>query len=163
MVLTKLVRAEGRGCGEVAACSTRKIALLSYFSWSIPFGPVINGLSNIHAPCLTFSLNVYTTISMEITTQLQLQASYDTILILTSILMFGLPAVYTYTQQDFFAYYFFKIFPYITRVVYPVGMISQTGSVYLTLCVSVERYVAVCLPLKARDKSNKAFWQNLQL
>ncbi len=29
-------------------------------------------------------------------------------------------------------------------------MIAQTGSVYLTLCVSVERYVAVCLPLKAR-------------
>jgi hypothetical protein len=27
------------------------------------------------------------------------QASYDTVLILTSILMFGLPAVYTYTQQ----------------------------------------------------------------
>ena len=25
-----------------------------------------------------------------------------------------------------------------------------SGSVYLTLCVSVERYVAVCLPLKAR-------------
>jgi len=32
-----------------------------------------------------------------------------------------------------------------------VGMIAQTGSVYLTLCVSIERYVAVCLPLKARS------------
>ena len=63
------------------------------------------------------------------------QASYDTILLLTSILMFGLPAVYTYTQQRFFEYYFFEIFPYITPFVYPVGMISQTGSVYLTLCV----------------------------
>jgi len=30
-------------------------------------------------------------------------------------------------------------------------MIAQTGSVYLTLCVSVERYVAVCLPLRARS------------
>lgn len=32
-----------------------------------------------------------------------------------------------------------------------VGMIAQTGSVYLTLCVSIERYVAVCLPLRARS------------
>ncbi len=30
-------------------------------------------------------------------------------------------------------------------------MIAQTGSVYLTLCVSIERYVAVCLPLRARS------------
>ena len=30
-------------------------------------------------------------------------------------------------------------------------MIAQTGSVYLTLCVTIERYVAVCLPLKARS------------
>lgn len=29
-------------------------------------------------------------------------------------------------------------------------MIAQTASVYLTLCVSMERYVAVCLPLRAR-------------
>ncbi len=41
--------------------------------------------------------------------------------------MFGLPAVYTYTQQKFFAYYFYEVFPFITPVVYPVGMIAQTG------------------------------------
>jgi hypothetical protein len=64
--------------------------------------------------------------------------------------MLGLPAVYTYTQQRVFAFYFFEVFPFITPFVYPIGMIAQTGSVYLTLCVSVERYVAVCLPLKAR-------------
>ena len=63
--------------------------------------------------------------------------------------MFGLPAVHTYTQQ-WFGYYFCHIFPYITPWVYPVGMIAQTGSVYLTICVTIERYVAVCLPLKAR-------------
>jgi hypothetical protein len=56
----------------------------------------------------------------------------------------------TFFSQKLFAFYFYEIFPYITPIIYPVGMISQTGSVYLTLCVSVERYVAVCLPLKAR-------------
>ena len=63
--------------------------------------------------------------------------------------MFGLPEVYTYTQA-WFSHYFLHVFPYITPVVYPVGMIAQTGSVYLTMCVTIERYVAVCLPLKAR-------------
>ena len=35
-------------------------------------------------------------------------------------------------------------------MVYPIGMIAQTGSVGCTICVTIERYVAVCLPLKAR-------------
>jgi hypothetical protein len=77
-------------------------------------------------------------------------ASADSILIVTSILMFGLPAVNGY-NNSLFSYYRFHVFPYITPFVYPVGMIAQTGSVYLTLCVTVERYVAVCLPLKARS------------
>ena len=48
-------------------------------------------------------------------------------------------------------FYFYDIFPYITPlVVYPIGMIAQTGSVGCTICVTIERYVAVCLPLKAR-------------
>ena len=29
-------------------------------------------------------------------------------------------------------------------------MIAQSSSAYLTLCVTIERYVAVCRPLKAR-------------
>ena len=62
-------------------------------------------------------------------------ASFDSILITTSILMFGLPAVHTYTQEyDTLSVYFYQVFPYITPIVYPVGMIAQTGSVYLTMC-----------------------------
>jgi len=30
-------------------------------------------------------------------------------------------------------------------------MVAQTGSVYCTLCVTLERYVAVCRPLEARS------------
>lgn len=77
-------------------------------------------------------------------------ATFDSILIVTSILMFGFPAVYAYTQSVF-DYYFFHLFPYMTPFMYPIGMIAQTGSAYLTLCVTLERYVAVCLPLQARS------------
>ena len=30
-------------------------------------------------------------------------------------------------------------------------MMAQTGSVYLTVCVTLERYVAVCRPLRAKS------------
>jgi hypothetical protein len=36
-------------------------------------------------------------------------------------------------------------------MVLQVGLMAQTGSVYLTVCVAVERYVAVCHPLKAKS------------
>ena len=35
-------------------------------------------------------------------------------------------------------------------LVYPLGMIAQTSSTYLTICITIERYVAVCHPLKVR-------------
>jgi len=81
-------------------------------------------------------------------------ASFDIVLILTSILMFGLPSIYTHSlvmgESRLLSLYFHRVFPYITPVVFPVGLISQTGSVYLTICVTIERYVAVCHPLKAK-------------
>jgi len=77
-------------------------------------------------------------------------ATYDSILIISSILMFGLPAVFNYSKT-LFSFYYWEIFPFITPFVYPIGLIAQTTSAYLTLCVTVERYVAVCQPLKARS------------
>lgn len=75
-------------------------------------------------------------------------ARCDTVLILTSILLFGVPAVYPYT--GYFRYYYLRLLPEISRVVYPLAMSAQTASVYLTLTVTLERYVAVCHPLRAR-------------
>ena len=44
------------------------------------------------------------------------------------------------------------LYPYLTPVlVYPLGITAQTASVYLTVAATVERYVAVCHPLKTRS------------
>ncbi|XP_055607472.1 FMRFamide receptor-like [Uranotaenia lowii] len=75
-------------------------------------------------------------------------ARCDTIVILTSMLLFGLPAIYPYTGYLF--YYYYVIHPVISPVVFPLAMTAQTASVYLTLTVTLERYVAVCHPLRAR-------------
>ncbi|KAG5679536.1 hypothetical protein PVAND_009096 [Polypedilum vanderplanki] len=75
-------------------------------------------------------------------------ARCDTILIITSMLLFGIPAIFPYT--GFLRYYFFRLLPDISPFIYPLAMIVQTASVYLTLTVTLERYVAVCHPLRAR-------------
>ena len=60
--------------------------------------------------------------------------------------MFGLTTLADHLKKltGFFQLYASCIFPYITPVVYPVGLIAQSSSVYLTLLVTIERYVAVC-------------------
>ncbi|KAH8345759.1 hypothetical protein KR067_003399 [Drosophila pandora] len=75
-------------------------------------------------------------------------ARCDTVLILTSILLFGIPSIYPYTGH-FFGYYNY-VYPFISPAVFPIGMIAQTASIYMTFTVTLERYVAVCHPLRAR-------------
>ena len=75
-------------------------------------------------------------------------AHCDTLLIITSILLFGVRSIYPYTGYLF--YYNFYIYPHIVPYVFPLATTAQTASIYLTLMVSLERYVAVCHPLRAR-------------
>ncbi|KZS08072.1 putative FMRFamide receptor [Daphnia magna] len=75
-------------------------------------------------------------------------ASFDSILLLTSILLFVVPSIYTYSGVGEF--YYRHIHPLITPYTFVLGTTAQTSSVYLTLTVTVERYIAVCHPLRAR-------------
>ncbi|XP_018579105.2 FMRFamide receptor-like [Anoplophora glabripennis] len=76
-------------------------------------------------------------------------ARIDTVLIITSMLLFGLPGIYPYCKCLFT--YYFIVYPHITTFVFPLAMVTQTASVYLTITVSLERFVAVCHPLRARS------------
>lgn len=76
-------------------------------------------------------------------------ARCDTVLILTSVLLFGIPAIYPYTGHLFIYYY--NVYPLLAPVLFPLAMIAQTVTVYLTLTVTLERFVAVCHPLRARS------------
>ncbi|KAK9310692.1 hypothetical protein QLX08_000020 [Tetragonisca angustula] len=76
-------------------------------------------------------------------------ARCDTILIVISILIYGLPAIYAYTGLLFD--YKFIVYPKTVRFLYPLSCIAQIATVYLTLTVTLERYIAVCHPLRARS------------
>ncbi|GAB6023165.1 hypothetical protein CHUAL_007990 [Chamberlinius hualienensis] len=77
-------------------------------------------------------------------------ATFDILVLVTSTLMFGIPRLTGYT--GFFVAYNQIIFPnIIPYFVYPVGLIAQTGSVWVTVTVTIERYVAVCIPLRAKS------------
>lgn len=85
-------------------------------------------------------------------------AACDTALILTSVLLFGLTAVYPYTGR--LRYYYYHVCPHLTPYAYPLANVAQTMSVYLTLIVTVERWVAVCHPFRAKAlcTSSRARW-----
>ena len=59
-----------------------------------------------------------------------------------STLLFGLPPLKA--SGSVFEFYYWEIFPHVTPWVYPISLSAQTASAYMTLCVTIERYVAVC-------------------
>lgn len=75
-------------------------------------------------------------------------AASDLTFIVTAILLLGPTTVYPYNGQ--LKDYFFVAQPNMTRYLFPLAMIAQTISIYMTFLISCERFIAVCHPLKAR-------------
>ncbi|XP_071451861.1 FMRFamide receptor [Hetaerina americana] len=86
-------------------------------------------------------------------------ARCDAALLTTSLFLFGLPSLHEYqahlryhAQQGGVLFdYYYRLYPLLAPVLYPLALTAQTASAYLTLTVTLERWVAVCHPLKARS------------
>lgn len=83
-------------------------------------------------------------------------ARCDIILIITSMFLFGFQSIYPYSYDDetgsgsmFWFRYTYNVYPRIIKYLFTLAVIAQTANCYLTLLVSLERYVAVCHPLRA--------------
>lgn len=83
-------------------------------------------------------------------------ARCDIILIITSMFIFGFYSIYPYSYNDdtgsgsmFWFRYSYNVYPRIIKYLFTLAVIAQTANCYLTLLVSLERYVAVCHPLRA--------------
>ena len=55
-----------------------------------------------------------------------------------------------HSKTSLFTVWLSNSFPLTTPYVYPVGLAAQSASVYLTVVVTIERYIVVCWALKAR-------------
>lgn len=77
----------------------------------------------------------------------------DTTLIISSMLTFGLKNIYESSKPLYFYHYY--ICPYIYPYTFALTSAAQTASIYLTLIISFERYVAVCYPLHLKTLCTK--------
>lgn len=74
-------------------------------------------------------------------------ASIDTISIISCLLVFGIRSMYPYLGDLF--WYVNYVFSFTTPIMYPIALITQTTSIYMITIVTLERYLAVCHPLRA--------------
>ena len=70
----------------------------------------------------------------------------DSLLLVTIFSIYTIPSFVTYTSwlQGYQA-----IFPYVGVCMYPLMRTAQTASIWVTVLIAVNRYIAVCLPYKA--------------
>lgn len=72
-------------------------------------------------------------------------AVWDMLILFCFLLVFSLPVLFKSSLGNFFT----AMSPHVVYLVYPLSLTAHTATVYITVGFTVERFVAVCFPLKA--------------
>nr|AKQ63037.1 orphan G-protein coupled receptor 28 [Platynereis dumerilii] len=120
------------------------LARFQYYAWGIT-GNIIAVLGLIGN---VFSIIVLGNRRMMSSTSCYLIALgvFDSVVLISLVLFFSLPTFYIATGK-LESYY--RAYPYMHPYAYPTALIAQTCSIYTTVAFTVERWIAVCRPLRA--------------
>ena len=77
----------------------------------------------------------------------------DTLFLVTVLILRVLTSLHMFT--DWFPA-LVGAFPYLGKYIYPCALMAGTGTVYLTILVTVNRYIMVCRPYEASDLCSMA-------
>ena len=113
-------------------------------------GVVMNVVNVLGIVCNTISIYILSRKQMRASINCCLigLATFDILLLVCSIFVWGLPAISQYSggMRSLTS----RVIPHMTPWLYPLATIAHTGSTYVTVTVTIERYVAVGHSLKAR-------------
>ena len=122
----------------------KDLANFQYYAWGIT-GNIIAMLGLIGN---VFSVIVLANRRMMSSTSCYLIALgvFDSVVLISLVLFFALPTFYLATGK---LESYFHAYPYMHPYAYPTALIAQTCSIYITVAFTVERWIAVCRPLRA--------------
>ncbi|XP_037073819.1 FMRFamide receptor-like [Pollicipes pollicipes] len=132
-------------CGRPSACAVDP----SLYEFILE-GVVMNVVNLLGIVCNTVSIYILSRKQMRASINCCLigLATFDILLLVCSIFVWGVPALSQYSPR--LRALSGRLIPHMTPWLYPLATIAHTGSTYVTVTVTVERYVAVCHSLKAR-------------
>lgn len=82
---------------------------------------------------------------------------FDSLFIGSAILIYSIRAYKLYQKGTLLAY----LVDYTFMIIYPLANVALYGSIYITLAVSIERFLGVVYPVQSRTRPRRHLWSYL--